>query len=119
MMTHRRALATATIAALMLTPAVAEPDLNSANYLMPACKKFANSDFNVNSLSFLSGVCAGTIGTLMTISSVLHICLPPQVTNGQAVQVVIQYIDAQPARLHENFTLLAIEALREAWPCKK
>jgi len=54
----------------------------------------------------------------MTVSSALHICHPPQATDGQAMLVVIQYIDAHPARLHESFTLLAIEAMQHAWPCQ-
>jgi hypothetical protein len=38
-------------------------------------------------------------------------------TNMQGVRIVLQYIDARPARLHENFNKLAAEALRQAWPC--
>jgi Rap1a immunity proteins len=44
--------------------------------------------------------------------------MPDGVTREQAVRVVIAYIDAQPAWMHENFGVLALEALREAWPCK-
>jgi hypothetical protein len=32
---------------------------------------------------------------------------------------VVQYIDSQPARLQEDFVLLATEALRKIWPCKR
>jgi hypothetical protein len=49
----------------------------------------------------------------------LGVCNPPEVTTEQGIRVVVQYIDAQPARLHEDFRLLAIEALRKAWPCQK
>jgi hypothetical protein len=38
-------------------------------------------------------------------------------TNMQGVRIVLQYIDARPARLNENFNKLAAEALRQAWPC--
>jgi hypothetical protein len=34
----------------------------------------------------------------------------------QTVKVVIAYIDARPARLHEHFATLASEALKEAFP---
>jgi Rap1a immunity proteins len=37
----------------------------------------------------------------------------------QIVLVVLKYIDARPARLNEDFRLLAAEALVAAWPCKK
>jgi hypothetical protein len=33
------------------------------------------------------------------------------------VRVVVAYIEARPARVHEDFRNLALEALREAWPC--
>jgi hypothetical protein len=35
-------------------------------------------------------------------------------TREQAVRVVVQYIDGQPARMNENFVPLAIEALQAA-----
>jgi hypothetical protein len=118
------------VATLTLTPAIAETDIEStiesADWLMPGCRELANDDFK-------SGFCAGTITTLRVLSDcgrfgVLHcaersvalgFCIPPNVTNGQAVRAVVQYIDAQPARWHENFDMLAIEALRKAWPCQQ
>jgi hypothetical protein len=45
--------------------------------------------------------------------------MPQDVTIGQAVRVVIAYIDSQPARLHERFSRLALEAIQKAWPCKR
>jgi Rap1a immunity proteins len=111
-----RTITAAIIAASMLAPAVAE-DVNSANYYMPGCRHFV---FYTKGNDFLDGVCAGSIGTLLTFGRVfLGFCRPPEATTGQAVQVVVQYIDARPARMHENFQSLAVEALRDAWPCQK
>ena len=42
--------------------------------------------------------------------------MPLGVTREQAVGVVVQYIDGQPARMNENFVPLAIEALQATWP---
>jgi hypothetical protein len=42
---------------------------------------------------------------------------PDRVTVGQEVRVVVAYIEARPARMHENFVGLAYEAVRPAWPC--
>jgi hypothetical protein len=42
-----------------------------------------------------------------------------EVTNDQAVAVVIKYIEARPERMHEPFGMLALEALTAAWPCKR
>jgi hypothetical protein len=44
--------------------------------------------------------------------------IPDGVATGQMVRVVVSYIDARPARMHEPFKGLALEALRAAWPCK-
>jgi hypothetical protein len=45
--------------------------------------------------------------------------LPQGLTNNQAVAVVIKYIEARPERMHEPFGLLAMEAMKAAWPCKR
>jgi hypothetical protein len=127
-------IATAIIAALMLTPAIAEEtDVDSANYLMPGCRELVNGG---NPDDFRSGFCAGTITTLRILSDAgrfrflwgghsdersvaLGFCIPPNASNGQAARIVVQYIDAQPARWNESFYMLAIEALGKAWPCQQ
>ncbi len=45
--------------------------------------------------------------------------IPESTTNRQFVQVVVRYIEAQPKRMNEQFRVLAVEALFDAWPCKK
>jgi Rap1a immunity proteins len=45
-------------------------------------------------------------------------CRPAGVTIAQEVRVVVVYIDARPARMHEPFKMLVVEALRAAWPCR-
>ena len=47
------------------------------------------------------------------------ICSPRHWTIEQLVGVVVQYVDSRPARLHEDFTKLAIEALQATWPCAR
>jgi hypothetical protein len=101
------------VATLTLTPAIAETDIESTiestNYLMPGCRELASGG---NPSDFKSGFCAGTITTLRILSDAgrfgplhsaersvaLGFCIPPNASNGQAVQVIVQYIDAQPAR---------------------
>lgn len=97
---------------------VAEPsistdtDLDSAEYIMPGCRQFliGNTQFH-----FLEGNCNGIVETLEFMSP--DLCVPPGSTLGEAVRIVVQYIDARPIRLQENFRLLALEALASAWPC--
>jgi hypothetical protein len=114
----------AAMACLMLaagaTRAVSQPDTTSANYIIPACEAFM-ADFRSHSGGddVQRGACAGRVsGVWVTATSFNRVCSPPGVTLGQAIRVVIQFIDARPARMHEEFNKLALEALTAAWPCK-
>jgi hypothetical protein len=101
---------------------VAEPDQTSADHLMPACRdaasllSFSNIRGSKEELSRAS-FCVGIITGLSYMGQPYGICLPVGTTSQQAARVVVQYIDGQPERVHENFNSLAVEALREAWPC--
>jgi hypothetical protein len=54
----------------------------------------------------------------MLSESHLGFCPPVGANQGQAIRVVIAYIDQRPARMHEPFVALALEALRASWPCR-
>jgi hypothetical protein len=101
------------------TGAHSETDTNSANLIMPACEGFlAHNDHDLLS-AYRQGICAGEVqGVWATANAVGRVCSPPQATVGQAVLVVMRFINARPARMHEPFSLLALEALTTAWPCK-
>jgi hypothetical protein len=45
-------------------------------------------------------------------------CTPKAITNGQAARIVVKYLREHPEKLHEHDSLLAIEALMKAFPCK-
>jgi len=85
-------------------------------FRMPGCRSYLNPD-NMTRYDFSSGVCSGTVEALMSAGPALGICHPPDSTIDQGVRLVVQYVDRRAARLNENFTALAIEALRKAWPC--
>lgn len=107
----------ALIVALITSSAtVAAEDLNSATYLVEACRDF-NSD-KVGPI-FRRGRCSGVISALAYVSFGISSCPPRGVTHGQQVKVVVSYIDQRPARLHEDFRVLVLEAIRAAWPCKR
>ena len=102
--------------------AFAQPNQYSANDIMPGCRDaaalitFSNPS---NEYGDLAHFCLGIIVGLSYLGrSDATICVPVGVTREQAVRVVVQYIDGQPARMNENFVPLAIEALQAAWPCK-
>jgi len=82
---------------------------------MPACRLLVANVFTNYDQLFLMGRCVGTVETIA--AHVDDVCSPRGVTSGQAVTAVVKYIDDRPARMHENFRRLALEALQAAWPC--
>ena len=69
-----------------------------------------------------SGYCLGLVdGIVYGETGRDTFCIPSGagVTLGQEVRVIVAYIDARPARLHHDLRLLALEALIDAWPCKR
>jgi Rap1a immunity proteins len=68
----------------------------------------------------LQGYCTGVIASIYWLGrDHLGICAPRESNIGQAIRVVVTYIDARPARMHENFMALTHEALQKAWPCRR
>ena len=70
----------------------------------------------------MQGSCFGQIAALASVARFLPepitSCPPAEVTYGQVGRVIVAFLEANPNRTHEDFTYLAIEAFREAWPCK-
>lgn len=66
--------------------------------------------------SFLHGFVAGVALTLDSDDP--KTCLPQGSNTGQWTQVLIQYLEANPAELHKSGTTLAIAAFRKAFPCR-
>jgi hypothetical protein len=91
--------------------ALAEDPLNTNSKIVGCRNYVSSSDDNL----FLQGYCAGAVQALVEFAA--GACAPKSATNIQGVQIVLQYINARPTRLHENFNKLAAEALRQAWPC--
>jgi hypothetical protein len=96
-------------------------DLYSAKAVLRGCQlnpgqATATTPIDLYDLAF----CTGEVIALMQISGALQnpICVPRDATVDQAKQVIVQYLDKIPERTHERFALLAVEALRQAWPCK-
>ena len=102
--------------------AVAEPNQTSAEYVMPGCRDAASlitfssvgeSQEEVSRMGF----CAGIVVGLSFMGQSYGICVPAGTTAQQVTSIVVQYIDGQPARIHEDFNRFAVEALRSYWPC--
>jgi hypothetical protein len=103
------------------TAGAAEQNRFSANSMLLACKRFIGEGGQASDAE--AGYCAGTIDILAAIGTSIServVCwdVPDETTTEQRVRVVVRYIEAHPARMHEPMPRLAIEALRDAWPCK-
>jgi hypothetical protein len=94
-------------------PVLAEDDQTSGNYWLRECKKDPKQ-LAQSSGSFQYGWCFGVVYGLS-----IHplICVPTQVPVVQEMDVVMKYLDAHPETRHKSFRLLALEALKEAFPC--
>ena len=101
---------------------VAGPNQTSADYLMPGCRDaaslitFSNAGESKEQVS-LKSFCAGVVVGLSFMGQPYGICVPAGTTSEQVTNVVVQYIDGQPSRIHEDFNHFAVEALRANWPC--
>jgi hypothetical protein len=88
----------------------------TANEAMEGCRFFlTDQDHGTLKQINAQGYCRGAVEALI----IANHCAPEGVTIGQAVRVVVQYIDSQPSRLNEPFAALASEALKDTWPCRK
>jgi hypothetical protein len=117
--------------ALALTTSAASAQVSSANEMMPHCRNALDPKSSEN--LYAQGACVGTIVGIAFVAVSLNalspsgenvrreLCVNPPATGtrGQLVRTVVAYIDARPARMHENFGVLALEALRTAWPCSQ
>jgi len=117
--------------ALALTTTAASAQVSSANEMMPHCRNALDPKSPEN--LYAQGACVGTIVGIAFVAMSLNalspsgenvrreLCVNPPATGarGQLVRTVVAYIDARPARMHEDFRSLALEALRTAWPCPR
>ena len=63
------------------------------------------------------GFCVGIVAGFSFMGQPYGICVPVGTTAQQVAGIIVQYIDAQLARIHEDFNSFAVEALRANWPC--
>lgn len=101
-------------AALWFSPAISGN--TTANEAMEGCRFFLTDPGHATMKQInAQGYCRGAVEALI----VANYCPPDGVTIGQAVRVVVQYVDDRPSRSNEAFAVLAGEALQVAWPCKR
>ena len=104
------------IALLLTSPARAQVDEHSANYWLPYCQAVLDiRGFYSPASVLVQARCLQRIADLLY--SNLNICVPHDAPSGEAIRLVIAYIQARPERMQEDFMDLANEALQQAWPC--
>jgi hypothetical protein len=97
-------------------------DISSANFMITFCRgAIEPAMVKAATTAYYEGICMGQIEGLAFVAHLLpaqyNSCRPQGVVNAQVMRVVLRYIENKPARLHENFRQLALEAMHEAWPC--
>jgi hypothetical protein len=133
----KSALFGAAVLALTVTAAGAAEDTISASYMLPNCRAFVDYPKEYTDDHLPIGFCAGLVsgidfmGSYMALSQqwyplpkddfrrqILCTDAPAGSILVQEIRIIIKYIDARPARMHEDFRSLALEAIRDTWPCK-
>jgi hypothetical protein len=107
---------------LYAASATAQEDTQSGNFFVAPCRIVASGVPPKDDDLFLTGVCIGRIEALAWAATgfrdeAIRSCRPGAVTGVQLAKVVVAYMDRDPARLHEPFDGLVLEALAKAWPC--
>jgi hypothetical protein len=68
---------------------------------------------------FRDGYCKGIVeGALRALRFSATTCIPSGVTQGQALLIVVTYMEKHPALLHLDLAALAADALRIAFACR-
>jgi hypothetical protein len=129
-----KAIFCSALIALTATTAAAAEDEQSAEFMLPYCRltqKEVTADIKK---AANHGRCAGIVegisqmfrlleeaqaaGTVQ-LNPLLCTSVPAGITNEQLVSVVVKYGEAFPELTHRPFTVLAMSAIRVAWPCRK
>jgi len=129
-----KAIIRGVVIALMVGPAHAAENTHSASYILPYCKLTSDQVVDNPSHSYLVGRCAGlvegvshmagllramqTVGDIPHLDPLLCAAVPEQVTVQEVVKVVVRYGETHPREGPLPFTVLVLDALHDAWPCK-
>src|SRR5258706_10391301 len=129
-----KAIICGALMAPMVSMAHAAEDTHSANYILQYCKLTSDQVVDSPSQSYLLGRCAGlvegvshmagllkamqTVGDIPHLDPLLCAAVPEQVTIQEVLKVVVRYGETHPKEGPLPFTVLVLDALHDAWPCK-
>jgi hypothetical protein len=96
---------------MLVTPVTSYADAPTGNSLKNDCSE--------TSTYFQRGSCSGYIAGVSDMLFTAHrICYGPNVTRGQIEDVVIKYLNDNPAIRDQIGIVLIEKSLRDAFPCK-
>jgi hypothetical protein len=108
------------VGALLFAAPAGAQHLNTGIDYLPACKAVVATGKATTSHE---GACLGVIDAVLILSNRLprdqKFCAPSSFLSSQVTRIVVKYLEDHPARLHELFPNLVLEAIRNAWPCKQ
>lgn len=95
----------------------------SANAIFRGCKALVEDRATNVQMYSLGNYCAGILIGLASVGQHLspsewQSCAPATTDVRHLAQVVVNYIEARPERMREDFRRLALDAFHDAWPCK-
>jgi Rap1a immunity proteins len=95
----------------------------SANAMLRGCKAFVEGRATDAQLYGLGNFCAGIVMGLASVGKDLsrpewQFCAPATTNAQQLARVVVDFIEAHPDRMREDFKRLTLEAFHNAWPCE-
>jgi hypothetical protein len=102
----------------------APAEAQTAQSLLEGCRHFLDKAPVGKDLAVVynGGVCSGIVTAIFHLGPQLQpavrFCAPPKATMGDALRIVVTYIDAHTAQQDTPFNILALEALRHGWPCR-
>ena len=110
------------IDAALIGSATAQSNVQGVNLAFLGCKGFVEDQAKNAELVSAANFCSGVVHGLAYVGKILppeqQSCAPPTSDARQLARVVINYIEAHPQRMHEDFRMLTLEAFHQAWPCK-
>jgi hypothetical protein len=126
---------TIAMALIAATPAIAQPqNLTTGNEMLRHCSMVeqalsgqtpSSSLLHTVEDAYKQGMCVGGIAGILFLANAATkttahaICIPSTVSTAQSLTVVVRYLRNHPEKLNDAFASLVLDALREAWPCKR
>lgn len=108
--------------ALLLAGNTAVLAQDTGNQVIEGCRNFLSSGPRTTLRDASdAGSCYGTVSAAVMYSKLykdeIVFCAPNGYTMGQAVRIVLAYLEKHPEELHMPFAILALRALHVSWPC--